>query len=213
MERDRPSRPSPSGFPRRGARESSSHPLQRGVPQKRRDVRPSAHTNAAKAAQQLATARDGPEQPAQRSNGRDAKQPRDQRCPGRPATAAERPHSLPVAYAALSQGGQAGNGQREVAVIRRLPSGEYRLLSRKKNPNTGKRKNLGTFKTREAAEKHERAVQFFKRQCPRRERARRRAGPGSAWSTSPDASSPSIPSLPPVAWPHGRRSRAGPGDE
>jgi hypothetical protein len=48
-------------------------------------------------------------------------------------------------------------------VIRKLKSGEYRLYSRKKNPKTGKRRNLGTFKTREAAEKHERAVQYFKR--------------------------------------------------
>ena len=48
-------------------------------------------------------------------------------------------------------------------MIRKLKSGEYRLYSRKKNPRTGKRRNLGTFKTREAAEKHERAVQFFKR--------------------------------------------------
>jgi len=48
-------------------------------------------------------------------------------------------------------------------VIRKLKSGEYRLYSRKKNPRTGKRRNLGTFKTRAAAEKHERAVQFFKR--------------------------------------------------
>jgi hypothetical protein len=48
-------------------------------------------------------------------------------------------------------------------VIRKLPSGEYRLYSRKKNPKTGKRRNLGTFKTRAAALKHERAVQFFKR--------------------------------------------------
>lgn len=48
-------------------------------------------------------------------------------------------------------------------MIRKLSSGEYRLLSRKKNPKTGKRRNLGTFKTRGAAEKHERAVQFFKR--------------------------------------------------
>jgi hypothetical protein len=47
-------------------------------------------------------------------------------------------------------------------VIRKLKSGEYRLYSRKKNPKTGKRRNLGTFKTRAAAEKHERAVQFFK---------------------------------------------------
>jgi hypothetical protein len=48
-------------------------------------------------------------------------------------------------------------------VIRKLKSGEYRLYSRKKDARTGKRKNLGTFKTREAARKHERAVQFFKR--------------------------------------------------
>jgi hypothetical protein len=49
-------------------------------------------------------------------------------------------------------------------MIRKLKSGEYRLYSRKKNTSTGKRRNLGTFKSREAAEKHERAVQFFKRQ-------------------------------------------------
>ena len=48
-------------------------------------------------------------------------------------------------------------------MIRKLKSGEYRLYSRKKNPRTGKRRNLGTFRTREAAKKHERAVQFFKR--------------------------------------------------
>lgn len=49
-------------------------------------------------------------------------------------------------------------------MIRKLKSGEYRLYSKKKDPKTGKRRNLGTFKTREAAEEHERAVQFFKRQ-------------------------------------------------
>jgi hypothetical protein len=49
-------------------------------------------------------------------------------------------------------------------MIRKLKSGEYRLYSRKINPKTGKRRNLGTFATREAAEQHERAVQFFKRQ-------------------------------------------------
>jgi len=49
-------------------------------------------------------------------------------------------------------------------MIRKLPSGEYRLYSRKKDPKTGKRRNLGTFKTRKAAEEHEKAVQFFKRQ-------------------------------------------------
>jgi hypothetical protein len=47
-------------------------------------------------------------------------------------------------------------------MIRKLPSGEYRLYSRKVNPKTGKRRNLGTFKSRAAAEKHERAVQYFK---------------------------------------------------
>lgn len=48
-------------------------------------------------------------------------------------------------------------------MIRRLASGQYRLYSRKKDPKTGKRKNLGTFKSLAAAKKHERAVQFFKR--------------------------------------------------
>lgn len=48
-------------------------------------------------------------------------------------------------------------------MIRKLSSGEYRLYSRKLNPKTGKRRNLGTFKTRSAAEKHEREVQYFKR--------------------------------------------------
>jgi hypothetical protein len=47
-------------------------------------------------------------------------------------------------------------------MIRKLRSGEYRLYSRKVNPKTGKRRNLGTFATRRAAEKHERAVQYFK---------------------------------------------------
>jgi hypothetical protein len=48
-------------------------------------------------------------------------------------------------------------------VIRKLKDGRYRLYSRKKDPKTGKRRNLGTFTTRAAAQKHERAVQFFKR--------------------------------------------------
>jgi hypothetical protein len=51
----------------------------------------------------------------------------------------------------------------EGTMIRKLASGEYRLYSRKKNPKTGKRRNLGTFKTRAAAEQHEREVQYFKR--------------------------------------------------
>jgi hypothetical protein len=48
-------------------------------------------------------------------------------------------------------------------MIRKLPSGQYRLYSRKKDPRTGKRRNLGTFSTRAAAERHEREVQYFKR--------------------------------------------------
>ena len=48
-------------------------------------------------------------------------------------------------------------------MIRKLRTGDYRLYSRKLNPKTGKRRNLGTFTTREAAEKHEREVQYFKR--------------------------------------------------
>ncbi|MEO6395568.1 MAG: hypothetical protein ABIO40_06620 [Devosia sp.] len=48
-------------------------------------------------------------------------------------------------------------------MIRKLKSGEYRLYSRKAEPKTGKRRNLGTFPTRAGAEKHEREVQYFKR--------------------------------------------------
>lgn len=48
-------------------------------------------------------------------------------------------------------------------MIRKLTSGEYRLYSRKVDPKTKQRRNLGTFKTRGAAEKHEHDVQYFKR--------------------------------------------------
>ena len=48
-------------------------------------------------------------------------------------------------------------------MIKKLKSGKYRLYSRKKDPKTGKRRNLGTFKTKAAAQKHERAIQYFKR--------------------------------------------------
>ncbi|HWF67468.1 MAG TPA: hypothetical protein VN670_09185 [Acidobacteriaceae bacterium] len=48
-------------------------------------------------------------------------------------------------------------------MIRKLKSGEYRLYSRKKDPSTGKRRNLGTFGTLEKAKKHERDVQYFKK--------------------------------------------------
>jgi hypothetical protein len=49
-------------------------------------------------------------------------------------------------------------------MIRKLASGGYRLYSRKKSPRTGRRRNLGTFKTFAGAKQHEREVQFFKRQ-------------------------------------------------
>jgi hypothetical protein len=48
-------------------------------------------------------------------------------------------------------------------MIRKLKSGSYRLYSRKVDPKTGRRRNLGTFKSRTAAEKHERDIQYFKR--------------------------------------------------
>jgi len=48
-------------------------------------------------------------------------------------------------------------------MIRRLSSGKYRLYSRKLDPKTDRQKNLGTFSSRAGAEKHERAVQFFKK--------------------------------------------------
>jgi hypothetical protein len=55
------------------------------------------------------------------------------------------------------------SGGEETRMIRKLAGGKYRLYSRKKNPRTGKRRNLGTFGSRKAAEKHERDVQYFKR--------------------------------------------------
>lgn len=58
---------------------------------------------------------------------------------------------------------QNGDSNQREAMIRKLRSGEYRLYSKKADPKTGKRRNLGTFNTRAAAEKHERDVQYFKR--------------------------------------------------
>jgi hypothetical protein len=48
-------------------------------------------------------------------------------------------------------------------MIRKLKSGQFRLYSRKKDPSTGKRRNLGTFATMEKAKQRERQVQYFKR--------------------------------------------------
>jgi hypothetical protein len=50
-----------------------------------------------------------------------------------------------------------------LSMIRKLSSGKFRLYSRRKNPKTGRRRNLGTFSSRAAAQQHERAVQYFKR--------------------------------------------------
>jgi hypothetical protein len=69
-------------------------------------------------------------------------------------------HECAVSARALQQNLSRTKGA--IAMIRKLASGEYRLYSRKVNPKTGRRRNLGTFKTR-SAEKHEREVQYFKR--------------------------------------------------
>jgi hypothetical protein len=53
--------------------------------------------------------------------------------------------------------------EKEAAMIRKISTGEYRLYSRNVNPKTKRRRNLGTFKTRAAAERHEREIQYFKR--------------------------------------------------
>lgn len=49
------------------------------------------------------------------------------------------------------------------SMVRKLKSGEFRLYSRKKDPSTGKRRNLGTFPSLEKAKKHEREIQYFKK--------------------------------------------------
>jgi hypothetical protein len=53
--------------------------------------------------------------------------------------------------------------RKDPLMIRKLKDGKYRLYSEKKDPKTGKRRNLGTFDTREQAKKHEKQVEFFKR--------------------------------------------------
>lgn len=73
------------------------------------------------------------------------------------------PSVLAFRGGALDRAVSGAAGGMEAAMIRKLKSGSYRLYSRKTNPKTGRRRNLGTFQTRAAAEKHERAVQYFKR--------------------------------------------------
>jgi hypothetical protein len=71
---------------------------------------------------------------------------------------------MPATGACLARLRVGGPATCEERMIRKLKSGKYRLYSKKKDPRTGKRRNLGTFATREQAQQHEKAVQFFKRQ-------------------------------------------------
>jgi hypothetical protein len=73
---------------------------------------------------------------------------------------ADRDHAVPLPERQAGHGSEGAlHGE---TMIRKLKTGEYRLYSRKKNAKTGKRRNLGTFRTRSAAEARERAVQYFK---------------------------------------------------
>lgn len=67
-----------------------------------------------------------------------------------------------MAYVLLVSNAGGARARREKAMIRKLKSGEYRLYSVKKDAKTGRRRNLGTFPTLDAAQRHERAVQYFK---------------------------------------------------
>ena len=58
---------------------------------------------------------------------------------------------------------EASPASREETMIRKLASGMYRIYSRKRNPKTGRSRNLGTFSSRAAAGRHEREIEFFKR--------------------------------------------------
>ena len=79
-----------------------------------------------------------------------------------PADRARRRHEPGIAGVARQIRPGATELGRNTAMIRKLSSGKYRLYSRKVDPKTGRRRNLGTFDSREQAEQHERAVQFFK---------------------------------------------------
>ena len=72
-------------------------------------------------------------------------------------------HDQSLYFAPNFYGDRSTSSRSTSEMIRKLPSGNYRLYSIRKDPRTGKRRNLGTFPTRAAAEKHERAVEFFKR--------------------------------------------------
>jgi hypothetical protein len=73
------------------------------------------------------------------------------------------PAIRPEACAASRLGDRAGAARIYRDMIRKLKSGQFRLYSRKKNAETGKRRNLGTFSSLEKAKQHEREVQYFKK--------------------------------------------------
>ena len=75
----------------------------------------------------------------------------------------ERGEDNPALGGRIENGTPIARNPEEAMMIRKLPDGKYRLYSKKKDPRTGRRRNLGTFRTRAAAERHERAVQYFKR--------------------------------------------------
>ena len=83
--------------------------------------------------------------------------------PGKLALSSRPTCSGPIAVLLPGPGGTSPCTRIQFCMIRKLKSGEYRLYSRKKNPSTGKRRNLGTFDSLEKAKQHERAVQYFKR--------------------------------------------------
>jgi hypothetical protein len=72
------------------------------------------------------------------------------------------PSGLSCPQARVPPGSLTPRLPQEIIMIRKLKSGQYRLYSRKTDPTTGKRRNLGTFPSRAKAEQHERAIQFFK---------------------------------------------------
>jgi hypothetical protein len=77
-------------------------------------------------------------------------------------------------------------------MIRKLNSGKYRLYSRKINPKTGKRRNLGTFGSRATAEQHEHAVQYFKRHGRNPSSPRENGGRGTTRSVLEGACEPTL---------------------
>jgi hypothetical protein len=66
-------------------------------------------------------------------------------------------------YSKAKQAARVARAASRKRMIRKLKSGEFRLYSRKKDARTGKRRNLGTFRTLQRARQHEREVQYFKR--------------------------------------------------